>query len=87
MRKYIHLFSLTGKEGIKNFVCTLHLDNCVCFREPIIICVKNNENATFIINIRQSKVYTKSGVTFLLPKYSSTSMTFWRKVVKITMLN
>ena len=26
------------------------LDNCVCFREPIIISPKNNENAIFIIN-------------------------------------
>ena len=28
------------------------LDNCVCFREPIIISAKNNENAIFIINIQ-----------------------------------
>ena len=70
MRKYIHLFSLTGKEGIKTLFADCICMFCVCFREPIIICAKNNENATFIINIRQSKVYTKSGVTFLLPKYS-----------------
>ena len=51
------------------------LDNCVCFRELIIISAKNKENAIFIINIRPSKVYTKSGESFFLLKYSSTSMT------------
>ena len=51
------------------------LDNCVCFRELIIISAKTNENAIFIINIWPSKVYTKSGESFLLLKYSSTSMT------------
>ena len=44
------------------------LDNCVCFREPIIISAKNNENATYIINIWPPKVYTKSGVTFFFTK-------------------
>ena len=51
------------------------LDNCVCFRELIIVSAKNNENAIFIINIRPSKVYAKSGESFYLLKYSSTSMT------------
>ena len=51
------------------------LDNCVCFRELIIISAKNKENAIFIINIRPSKVYAKSGESFFLLKYSSTSMT------------
>ena len=37
------------------------LDNCVCFKELIIISAKNNENALFIINIQPSKVYAKSG--------------------------
>ena len=40
------------------------LDNCVCFRELIIISAKNNEKATFIINIQPPKVYAKSGVFF-----------------------
>ena len=40
------------------------LDNCVCFREPIIISAKNNENATLIVNIRPPKVYAKSGIIF-----------------------
>ena len=53
--------------------CTL--DNCVCFRELTIIGAKNKENTIFIINIRPSKVYTKSGKSFSLLKYSSTSMT------------
>ena len=51
------------------------LDNCVCFREPIIISAKNIENTIFVINIWPSKVYTKSGEIFFLLKYSSTSMT------------
>ena len=63
------------------------LDNCVCFREPIIISAKNNEKATFIINIQPPKVYAKSGVIFFLPKYSSMLMTFWRQVMKITIVN
>ena len=63
------------------------LDNNVCFREPIIISAKNNENAIFIINIRPLKVYAKSSKIIFLLKYSSTSMTFLRKVVKITMVN
>ena len=41
-------------------------DNCVCFRELIIISAKNNENAILIINIRPSEVYTKSGESFFL---------------------
>ena len=48
------------------------LDNCVYFREPIIISAKNNENAIFIINIRPSEVYVKSGKSFFLLKYRST---------------
>ena len=44
------------------------LDNCVCFRELIIISAKNNENAIFIINIQPSKVYAKSGESFFLLK-------------------
>ena len=52
------------------------LDNCVCFRELIIISAKNNENAIFIINIWPPKVYAKSSKIFFLLKYSSTSMTF-----------
>ena len=51
------------------------LDDCVCFREPIIISAKNNENVIFIINIWLSEVYTKSSESFFLLKYSSTSMT------------
>ena len=45
---------------------------------------KNNENAIFIVNIQPHEVYTKSGVIVFLLKYSSLSMTFWRKVAKIT---
>ena len=53
------------------------LDNCVYFREPIIISAKNKENAIFIINIWPSKVYAKSDESFFLLKYwySSTTMT------------
>ena len=51
------------------------LDNCVCFRELIIISTKNIENAIFIINIQPSKVYAKSSKSFFLLKYNSTSMT------------
>ena len=36
------------------------LDNCVCFREPIIISAKNNEDAIFIINNRPPEVYAKA---------------------------
>ena len=53
--------------------CTL--DNCVCFRELIIISAKNKENAIFIINIWPSNIYAKSSKSFFLLKYSSTSMT------------
>ena len=35
------------------------LDNCVCFRELIIISAKNNENAIVIINIWPPKVMQK----------------------------
>ena len=49
------------------------LDNCVWFRELIIISAKNNENALFIINIQPSKVYAKSGKSFFLLKYISIS--------------
>ena len=49
------------------------LDNCVWFRELIIISAKNNENAIFIINIQPSKVYAKSGKSFFLLKYISIS--------------
>ena len=63
------------------------LDNCVCFRELIIISAKDNENVIFIINIWPSKVYAKSGESFFLLKYSSTSMTPKRKVGNITMVN
>ena len=52
----------------------LTLDSCTCFREPIIISAKNKENAIFIINIRPSKVYAKSGESFFLLKNSSTKM-------------
>ena len=52
-----------------------------------LLLAKNNENAIFIINIWPPKVYTKSGIIIFLLKYSSTSMTFWRKVVKIAMVN
>ena len=38
-----------------------NLDNCVCFREPIIISEKNNDDI-YIINIWSPKVYAKSGV-------------------------
>ena len=62
------------------------LDNFICFREPIIISVRNNQYAIFIINIWPPKVYAKSGKIMFLLKYSSTSMTFWR-MVKITMVN
>ena len=65
--------------------CTL--DNCVCFREPIIIRDKTNENAIFIINIWPPKAHAKSVEIMFLLKYNSMSMTFWRKVVKITMVN
>ena len=51
------------------------LDNCVCFRELIIISAKNNENAIFIINNQPPEVYAKSGESFFLLKYSSTSST------------
>ena len=51
------------------------LDNCICFRELIIISAKNNENAIFIMNIWPSNVYAKSGESFFLLKYISTSMT------------
>ena len=63
------------------------LDNCVCFRELIIIGAKNNENAIFIINIKppSPKVYRKSGESFFLLKYSS--MTTKRKFGNITMVN
>ena len=54
----------TGKEGIKNSVCGLDLDNCVCFRELIIISAKNNENATFIINIWPLKFTQKNSIIF-----------------------
>ena len=47
------------------------LDNCVCFREPIIISDKNNEDAIFIINNQPSEVYAKSCESFFLLKYSS----------------
>ena len=63
------------------------LDNCVCFRELIIISAKNNENAIFIIDIQSPEVYAKSGKTFFLLKYSSTSMTSKRKVGNITIVN
>ena len=36
------------------------LDNCVCFREPIIISDKNNEDAIFIINNQPLEVYAKA---------------------------
>ena len=52
------------KMGKKPLFADWTLDNCVCFRELIIISAKNNENATFIINIPPPKVYTKSGVIF-----------------------
>ena len=48
------------------------LDNCVCFRELIIISDKNNEDAIFIINNWPSEVYAKSCESFFLLKYSST---------------
>ena len=41
------------------------LDNCVYFREPIIISAKNYENAIFIINIRPPEVYAKKCQNFL----------------------
>ena len=63
------------------------LNNCVYFREPIIISAKNNENAIFIINICPPEVYAKSSVINFLLKYSSMSMTFYRKVAKITRVN
>ena len=63
------------------------LDNCVCFRELIIISDKNNDDAIFIINNQPHKVYAKSSESFFLLKYSSTSMTFYRKVAKITRVN
>ena len=63
------------KEGIKNSV-DWTLDNCVCFRESIIISAKNNKNTIFIINNPPPEVYAKSGESFFLLKYSSTSMTF-----------
>ena len=53
----------------------------------VIISAKNNENAIFIINIQPPQSLHKSGVTIFLLKYSSMSMTFWRKVAKITMAN
>ena len=58
------------------------LDNCVCFREPIIISANNKENAIFIINICPPPLES-----FFLLKYSSTSMTPKRKVGNITMVN
>ena len=65
-----------GKEGIKKLCfADWTLDNCVRFRELIIISAKNKENAIFIINIQPSKVYAKSGESFFLLKYSSTKMT------------
>ena len=65
-----------GKEWIKK-LCFAEwtLDDCICFREPIIISAKNNENAIFIINIQPSEVYAKSGKSFFLLNYISTSMT------------
>ena len=36
----------------KTFFVDWNLDNCVCFREPIIVSAKNNENAIIIINIQ-----------------------------------
>ena len=77
----------TGKEGIKTLFADWNLDNCVCFREPIIIGDKNNENAIFIIDIQPPQsLHKKWHNYFFLLKYSSTSMTFWRKVAKITMV-
>ena len=74
MCKYVATWiKCKGKEGIKNLFCSdWTLDNCVCFREPIIISGKIKENAIFIINIWSSKVYAKSGKSFFLLKYSST---------------
>ena len=62
-----------GKEGIKKTLfADWTLDNCVCFRELIIISDKNNENAIFIINNWPSEVSAKSCESFFLLKYSST---------------
>ena len=63
------------------------LDNCVCFRELIIISDKNNDDAIFIINNRSPEVYAESCKSFFLLKYSSMSMTFYIKVVKIRRVN
>ena len=50
----VTLIKLKGKEGIKKTLfADWTLDHCVCFREPIIISYKNNENAIFITNIWQ----------------------------------
>ena len=63
------------------------LDNCVCFREPIIVSDKNNENVIFIINSQPPEVYTKSCKSLFLLKYSSTWMTFYKKVAKIRIVH
>ena len=76
----------TKREDKKNFA-DWTLDNCVCFRELINLSAKNNEKAIFIINIWPPEVYAKSGESFFLLKYSSTSITSKRKVGNITMGN
>ena len=39
-----------GKEGIKTLSADWTPDNYICFREPIIISEKNNEDAIIISN-------------------------------------
>ena len=57
-----HGFEDRKRRDKKTLFVDWTLNNCVYFREPIIISAKNNENAIFIINIQPSKVYTKSGI-------------------------
>ena len=78
----------TGKEGIKKLCLWIGLRIIVyVLGSRLLLVPKNNENAIFIINIWPPKFYTKSGIIFFLLKYSSMSMSFWRKVAKITMVN
>ena len=57
-----HGFEDRKRRDKKTLFVDWTLNNCVYFREPIIISAKNNENAIFIIYVQPSKVYTKSSV-------------------------
>ena len=59
-------------ERIKN------LDNCLCFRELIIISAKNNENAIYIINIWPPKFTQK------VPNFFFTEIQFNIKCTECT---